>query len=275
METQTDTRTSALANGRNAAPGVQPPAAPLRLGFAGMGSAGVFALLAGLLAGIVLYLPWDTVWNHALKRIAANKSPVRIVWQSLDRATPLGFRINGLTVEAPGWSVSPRVQWLDVRLGVSPLLTLRADTGGRVLRLVFLDTGDFDVEGAANLACLGRRDILGSVDLRGQGRFLRGKDELEKGFIDLRGKALQLPGGLWLGDAALSLEYKDSALRIRSFSLREPVQVRAEGTAAVRPGALLSSPYTVAGEILRGRDSLTFTSQGVLGDFLGDTALPE
>lgn len=237
--------------------------------------AGLLALLAGFVAGLVLFLPWDTVWNHVLKRMAASHAPLRIAWQDLDRASPLGFRINGLTVEGPGWPVSPRVQWLDVRLGVSPLLTLKADTGGRMLRLVFLDTGDFDVSGAANLACLGRRDILGSVDLRAQGRFLRGKDELEKGFIDMSGKALQLPGGLWLGDAGLSLEYREGALRIRNFSIKAPVQVRSEGTAAVRPGALLASPYTVSGEILRGRESVSFTSQGVLGDFLGDTALPE
>lgn len=248
----------------------QRQAAPARLG-----GTVVFALLAGFVAGLVLFLPWDMLWNHLLGRWAAGFSPARISWQDVDRATPLSFRINGLTAEAPGWPVSPRVQSLEVRLGMSPLVTLRADTGGRVLRLVFLDTGDFDVEGAANLACLGRRDILGSVDLRAEGRFLRGKDELEKGFIDLRGKALQLPGGLWLGDAALALEYRDGALRIRSFSLREPVQVRAEGAAAVRPGALLTSPYTVSGEILRGRDSLTFNAEGVLGDFLGDTALTQ
>jgi len=245
----------------------------LQTATARLGGTGVFALLAGFVAGLVLFLPWDTLWSHLLGRWAAGLSPARISWQSVDRATPLGFRINGLTAEAPGWPVSPRAQWLEVRLGMSPLLTLRADTGGRILRLVFLDSGDFDVEGAANLACLGRRDILGSVDLRAEGRFLRGKDELEKGFIDLRGKALQLPGGLWLGDAALALEYRDETLRIRSFTLREPVQVRAEGTASVRPGALLTSPYTVSGEILRGRNSLTFNAEGVLGDFLGDTAL--
>lgn len=249
----------------------EPPIASTPL----LGGAGFFALVAGFVAGLVLFLPWDTVWQHVLKRLAAAHSPVRIAWQDLDRAGPLGFRINGLTVEGPGWPVSPRVQWLDVRLGMSPLLTLKADTGGRMLRLVFLDTGDFDVEGSANLACLGRRDILGSVDLRAEGRFLRGKDELEKGFIDLNGKALQLPGGLWLGDTGLSLEYRDGGLRIRSFSLRAPVQVRAEGTADLRPGALLASPYSVSGEILRGKETLSFTAQGALGDFLGDTALPE
>ncbi len=240
-----------------------------------LGGAGVFALLAGLLAGLVLFLPWDSIWNHLLKRWAASHSPARISWQSVDRATPLSFRINGLTAEAAGWPVSPRVQSLDVRIGVSPLLTLKADTGGRTVRVVLLDSGDFDVQGSANLACLGRRDILGSVDLNAQGRFLRGKDELEKGFIDVRGKALQLPGGLWLGDAALALEYRQGALHIRSFSLREPVQVRVEGTAAVRPGALLTSPYVVSGEILRGRNSLSFNAEGVLGDFLGDTALTQ
>ncbi len=237
--------------------------------------AGLAALAAGLLAGLVLFLPWDTVWDQLLRRWAEGLRPARISWQSVDRAGPLGFRVNGFVAEGPGWPVSPRAQWLEVRLGVSPLLTIRANTGGRDMRLVLLDTGDFDLDGAANLACLGRLDILGSVDLRAEGRFLRGKDALEKGFIELRGKALQLPGGLWLGDAALALEYREGALRIRSFSLREPVQVRAEGTAAVRRGALLASPYTVSGEILRGRDSVSFQAQGVLGDFLGDTALPE
>jgi len=240
-----------------------------------LGAAGLLALLLGFLAGLVLYLPWDTIWNMALTRLAAGHKPMRISWQSIDRASPLGFRINGLVVDAPGWPVSPRLQRLDVRLGMSPRLTLRADTGGRALRLVYLDSGEFDVRGAANLACLGRRDILGTVDVRAEGRLLPGSAGLEKSFLDLRGKALQLPGGLWLGDVVLALEYKENALRIRSFTLREPVQVRAEGTAALVPGAFLTSPYAVSGEILRGRDSLPLSVQGVLGDFLGDMALPE
>lgn len=240
-----------------------------------LGGAGIFALIAGLLAGFVLYLPWDTIWDLGLKRAAARVSGVRIEWQNVDRAAPLGFRVNGLSVEAPGWPFSLRLPWLDVRLGMTPLLTLRADTGGALVRVVYLDTGDFDVEGSANLACLGRRDIRGSVEVRGEGRFPRGQESLEKAFLDLRGRSLQLPGGLLLGDAALALEYKDAVLRIRSFTLREPVQVRAEGTAAIKPGELLLSPYAVSGELLRGRDSFPFSAQGVLGDFLGSSALPE
>jgi hypothetical protein len=37
------------------------------------------------------------------------------------------------------------------------------------------------------------------VDLHGEGRLLRGQNEL-----DVRGKALQLPGGLRQGDTALA-----------------------------------------------------------------------
>lgn len=236
---------------------------------------GLLALVAGFLAGLLLYLPWETFWDLALKRLAAGQPNMRISWQSIDRAAPLNFRINGLLVDAPGWPVSPRLQWLEVRLGMSPRLALRADTGGRELRLVFLDSGDFNLDGVANMACLGRRDIRGTMDVHAEGRLLPGHDELEKGFLDLRGKALQLPGGLLLGDAALSLDYKDKALRIRSLTLREPMQLRAEGSASLRPGALLISPYSITGEILRGRESLPFSSQGVLGDILGHTALSE
>lgn len=46
---------------------------------------------------------------------------------------------------------------------------------------------------------LGRRDILASVDLRGEGPLLHGKDEL-----DVRSKALQLPGGLRQSDTAMA-----------------------------------------------------------------------
>ena len=257
-----DTNTTQVTN-------VQPAGAPR------LGGAGALALLLGFLAGLLLYLPWETLWDLALKRLAANQGDMRISWQSIDRAAPLNFRINGLVVNAPGWPLSPRLQWLEVRLGMSPRLTLRADTGGRELRLVYLDSGEFSLDGTANLACLGRRDILGLMDVRAEGRLLRDKDELEKGFLDLRGKALQLPGGLWLGEAALSLEFKERALRIRSFTLREPVQMRAEGTANLRSEAFLLSPYAVSGEILRDRESLPFTTRGVLGDLLGNMALSE
>ncbi|GAB6126574.1 hypothetical protein [Humidesulfovibrio idahonensis] len=241
----------------------------------GLGGAGILGLILGFLAGVVLYLPWDTVWDMGLRRLVAGRPDLHITWQSIDRATPLGFRINGLVMGSPRWPVSPRAQWVEVRLGVSPQLTVRADTGGRELRLVYLDTGDFDVRGAANLACLGRRDILGSVEVRAEGRVPPGANALDHGFLDLRGKALQLPGGLWLGDAVLAVEYKENALRIRNFTLREPMQVRAEGVALWRPDAFLASTYAVAGEIVRGRDSVPFSAQGALGDFFGETLPPE
>lgn len=239
-----------------------------------LGGVGLLGLLAGFLAGLILYLPWDTLWDMALHRLAARQAPLQITWQNIDRASPLGFRINGLSVAAPGWPVAPRLVWLDVRLGMSPRLTLRADTGGRELRVVCLDTGDFDLRGAANLSCLGRRDILGSVDLRGEGRVVPETRSLEKGFLDLRGKALQLPAGLWLGDVALALEYKAGAVRIRSFTLREPTQVRAEGTATLAPGAPLATRYDVTGEIVSGRTALPLAAQGTLRDFLGGAVLP-
>jgi len=240
-----------------------------------LGGLGVLGLIVGFLAGLVLYLPWETVWDTALHRMTDNLPGTRVTWQSIDHASPLGFRINGLVSGSPSWPVSPRAQWVEVRLGMSPRLSLRVDTGGRELRVVCLDTGDFDVRGAANLACLGRRDILGSVEVRAEGRVDTTAKTLDHGLLDLRGKALQLPRGLWLGDAVLALEYKEGALRIRSFTLREPMQVRAEGTAALKPGALLASPYAVSGEVVRGQEASTFTAEGLLGDFLGETMQPE
>jgi hypothetical protein len=237
---------------------------------------GAAALCIGLVAGLVLYLPWDTVWHLVLRQYSASRPELRLSWQNVDRAGPLGFRVNGLSAEGPGWNVSPRMQWVDVRLGVTPLATVRMDSGGRQAELVFFDSGAFDFHGQINLACLGRRDIQGSVDVRAEGRYLRDSQVLEKGILDLRGVSLTLPDSLWLGDAALALEYQEGgSLRIRSFTLREPVQIRAEGTATLRLDALLRSPYTVAGELIRGRETLAFSAAGSLGDFLGQAALPE
>lgn len=237
----------------------------------GMGKMGLAALFIGFLAGLVLYLPWETVWDAALRHLCRERLPgAHVFWQSVDHAGPLGFRVNGLVMGSRGWPVSPRAQSVEVRLGMSPRLSIKADTGGRELRIVCLDTGDFDVRGSANLACLGRRDFLGSVDVRADGRVDVKAGALDSGLLDLRGKALQLPGGLWLGDAVLALEYQAGALRIRSFTLREPLQVRAQGTAALRPGDLLHSPYAVSGEIVRGQNAVPFTTQGRLSDFLGE-----
>jgi len=237
--------------------------------------AGFAALCAGFLAGLVLYLPWDTIWHLALKRYAATHPELRMTWQNVDRAAMLGFRVNGLSVEAAGWNVSPRMQWVDVRLSVTPRLTLRVDSGGREARLVYFGSGAFDCQGQVNLSCLGRRDIQGSVDVRSDGVFNREQRVLEKGFLDLRGVSLTLPGSLWLGDVALALEYQPDSLRIRSFTLREPVQVRVEGTIALHRQNLLGSPYAVSGELIRGREALPFSSTGSLGDILGQAALPE
>lgn len=235
--------------------------------------AGLLALIVGFLAGLVLYLPWDSVWDMVLRREAAKRPQLGITWQNIDRAGPLGFRINGLSLESPGWIFAPRLQWMDVRIGAVPRLAVTADTGGRQLKLVYLDSGDFDLRGVANLACLGRRDIIGSVDVRATGRLSPTQDSLAKGLLDLRGKAVQLPEGLLLGEAALSLDYGPEGLLVRSFTLREPLQVRAQGTAEYRREAPLLSPYAVTGEVIRGRESLPFSSQGVLGDFLGRSAL--
>jgi len=244
-------------------------------GLRALGGAGFAALCAGFLAGLVLYLPWDTLWHLGLRQYAARHPELRLAWQNVDRAGPLGFRVNGFSVEASGWNVSPRLQWVDVRLGINPLLTVRVDSGGREARLVYFDSGAFDAQGQVNLACLGRRDIQGSLDLRSDGVFLRGQKVLEKGFLDLRGVSLTLPGSLWLGDAALALAYQEGILRIRSFTLREPVQVRAEGTAILRPEAILRSSFLVSGEVVRSREAFPFSAEGLLGDYLGQAALPE
>lgn len=233
----------------------------------------VLAVLAGLLAGLVLFLPWDMVWTLALRqlsaRLAARPDPIQLSWQSIDRAAPLGLRISGLSVDAPGWHFSPRLASLDIRLGATPLVTLKADSGGREARFVFFQSGNFDLQGQVNLACLGRRDMRGSLDVRGHGQFLRDKGELDKAFLDLRGATVQLPDSLWLGDVLLSLEYRAEALNIRAFTLREPVGVRAEGTARLLPATPLASPYAVSGELTRERQSASFNAQGTLGDFLG------
>lgn len=256
---------------RQACPVTDDAGAPVRLLCGRRGTA--LAVLLGLLAGLVLSLPWDTVWTLALRqlsaRLAAREQPIRLAWQNVDRAGPLGLRIQGLSVEAPGWPFSPRLASLDLRLGATPLLSLRADSGGREARLVVFRSGAFDLQGQVNLACLGRRDIRGSLDLRGQGQYQRDKGKLEKAFLDLRGVSAQLPDSLWLGDAALSLEYRAESLSIRSFTLREPVQVRAEGTVGLRPEAPLSSTYDVSGEVTSERRPLAFRAQGRLADFLG------
>ncbi len=232
-----------------------------------------FAVLVGLLAGVVLSLPWDTVWTLALRRaaaiLAARENPIHLSWQSIDRAAPLGLRVIGLSVDSPGWAFSPRLASLDIRLGATPLLTLKADSGGRDARLVVFQSGNFDLQGQVNLACLGRRDIRGSLDVRGHGQYLRDKGELEKAFLDLRGATAQLPDSLWLGDVSLSLEYRAGAVNIRAFTLREPVGVRAEGTARLLAEAPLSSPYAVSGELTRDRQAVAFSAEGRLGDFLG------
>lgn len=232
-----------------------------------------FAVLLGLLAGVVFSLPWDTVWTLALRRaaahLAARGNPIHLSWQSVDRAAPLGLRIIGLSVDSPGWAFSPRLASLDIRLGATPLLTLKADSGGREARFLFFQSGNFDLQGQVNLACLGRRDIRGSLDARGHGQYLRGPGELEKAFLDLRAATVQLPDSLWLGDVSLSLEYRAGAVNIRAFTLREPLGVRAEGTARLVAEAPLSSPYSVSGELTRDRQAMRFNAEGRLGDFLG------
>lgn len=230
------------------------------------------AVLLGLVAGVVLSLPWDMVWTLALRRtaavLAARETPIRLSWQSVDRAAPLGLRIIGLSVDAPGWAFSPRLASLDIRLGAMPLVSLKADSGGREARFVFFQSGNFDLQGQVNLACLGRRDIRGSLDVRGHGQYLRGPGELEKAFLDLRGATVQLPESLWLGDVSLSLEYRAQAVNIRAFTLREPLGVRAEGTVRLLPAAPLSSPYSVSGELTRDRRTASFNAGGRVGDFL-------
>ena len=43
-----------------------------------LGAAGAVALVAGLIAGILLYLPWDTIWDMGLRRMAARLPGVRL-----------------------------------------------------------------------------------------------------------------------------------------------------------------------------------------------------
>jgi len=221
----------------------------------------------GLAMGVVLFMPWDKIWASALTRLDESLPSVGLSWSGIDRDGPLGFRVRDFKISVAQTPGRLHFEHAYVRMGFSPLATVRLDTGGPQCRLELFSNGVFDFEGDMDLTyLLGNSDLKGVLHASGS-LFLPDGARLPKnGWVDVRSAQLVLPGDKVVEDLAFTAEIENRDMAVRDFSMRLPLAYKSTGTAVIDPDNLFGTRFDLKGDMTVGRESFPYEMHGTLAD---------
>ncbi|MEF2229924.1 MAG: hypothetical protein V3571_03265 [Pseudodesulfovibrio sp.] len=226
-----------------------------------------FLLVLGFLLGVVLFMPWNKIWAHALTSLDESLPTVGFRWDFIDRDGPLGFRISGFKIAVADTPGSLAFRHAYVSMGFSPLAHVRLDTGGSQCELDLFRNGTFEFEGDLNLtSLLGGADFKGVLRVAGSFFLPAGATLPRKGWFDLRSQQLTLPDDKSIEDLAFTAEINGQNLDVRDFSMRSPIAIKATGRGIVDPGNLYRTSFALKGEVTIGQRTIPYDVQGSLAD---------
>ncbi|MGE4556706.1 MAG: hypothetical protein AB7D07_07770 [Desulfovibrionaceae bacterium] len=225
---------------------------------------------AGLLVGVLLFLPWENVWNTALN--AANKKldgKVEITWTAIQRAGPLGVTLMGLKVRPQALPASLDINSLRLEFGITPLIKLTCNTGPTLTLDIFRSKA-VRLDGALDLnALLNREDTSGVVALTGDAAFPKWGAPPSTGRLEVHSASLALPQGLTAENVAAEAELDGPTLAVRSFKTTGPIPVEAIGTLQLDWSNFKRSSYDFSGSVQFGENVKKFQKAGALDKLPG------
>ncbi|MCJ2165110.1 MULTISPECIES: hypothetical protein [unclassified Pseudodesulfovibrio] len=223
----------------------------------------------GLLVGVWLFTPWDKIWASALTRLDERLPSVGLTWGAIDRDGPLSFRVRDFKINVAQTPGLLHFEYAYVTVGLSPLATVRLNTGGSQCRLELFSNGVFDFEGDLNLTyLLGYSDFKGILRASGS-LFLPAGARLPKnGWVDVRSQQLILPGEKTLEDLAFTAEIENENMEVRDFSMRLPITYKSTGTAVIDPNNLFRTYFRLRGDMTVGKESFPLEMEGSLAEAL-------
>ncbi|WP_238528166.1 hypothetical protein [Pseudodesulfovibrio mercurii] len=221
----------------------------------------------GVALGVVLFTPWAKIWASALTRLDAGLPAVGLAWSGIDRDGPFGFRLRDFTISVAQTPGRLHFHHAYVSMGLSPLATVRLDTGGPQCSLEVFSNGVFDFEGDLDLTyLLGDSDLKGVVRASGSLFLPAGARLPRNGWVDVRSAQLVLPGNKVIEDLAFTAEITNENMAVRDFSMRLPLNYKSAGTAVLDPDNLFRTRFDLKGDMTVGREVFPYEMHGTLAD---------
>ncbi len=225
--------------------------------------------LAGLLLGVVLFLPWESVWIKVLDTADQKLPNTAITWTAVQDAGPLSVTIMGLKIQTGALPQPLSIQSLRLEFGLNPLVAARVDTG-QSLNIQAFRSKSIRLNGGMNLSSLlNREDIAGDLQLKGDASFPDWGQPPSNGRLEIASQSLRLPQGIEAKNLAASAELANNVLTVRSFQVDEPMPIEATGTLTLNWSNLKASSYEVSGSIQLGEKTQAFKKSGRLDKLPG------
>lgn len=224
--------------------------------------------LAGIVLGLILFLPREGFWLNILDRAATAAAPHSLAWSGLEDASLTGFTLTGFSFATQQGTVNLSIPRLKVSVGISPMLEVTAITGPALKVEVFRDKS-VRFAGGFDLAALGRKELSGTAAAKGSLSFRNWGGPPQSGQLSLEAPALSLPGGLSAEKAKAAADLSDTRLTITSFEAEKPVPVKAQGTVDLVWNNPRASSYALTGSLTLGNKEQSFQKSGTLEQIPG------
>ncbi|MDD4951843.1 MAG: hypothetical protein PHV85_04780 [Desulfovibrionaceae bacterium] len=223
----------------------------------------------GFLVGLLLFTPWAKVWGDYLRRADQNMPSLALDWESIDRAGPLSFRLLNLSIALGRNRMPLNIRSAEVRLGLSPLADIRIDTGPDLHVLAFGDKA-VELKGELNLASVtGCGDMAGNLKIKGKAELPEWGEFPDRGWLELRAGEMTLARSLVCKGFELLVQFEGDRLAVKTLSLREPVEIMAQGRLDVDRELFCRSSYLISGDMTVAGVRTPFSQSGRLEAFLG------
>jgi len=243
----------------------------------------LFVLVAVLVlcVGLWLFLPWDMLWDKALRAGLEQVSGTEASWERVSDASPLRFTIKNLDVTMKNTRL--HVSEARVGLGLSPLITAHLDTAGRSgeaegepvgatpaspLRLRLFRGKMLTVDGTLDLAGLvPDMELAGRPGLDADLKWKKWPGLPASGSLELSAEEITLPNGIRAQGLELLAVLARESVTIRNFEVSGPIPLRLRGAARLDRKNLLNTAYKVKGSLFPKGAALPFQRSGRLGEF--------
>ena len=228
-----------------------------------------------------MFLPWDMLWDKALRAGLERVPGAEVSWARVSDAGPLHFTLKGLDVTIK--KIRLHVYEARVGLGLSPLVAAHLDTAGRSgeaegepvgatpaspLRLRLFRGKMLTMDGTLDLAGLvPDMELAGRPEIHADFKWENWKGYPVSGSLELNAKEITLPNGIRAQGLELLAVLAREAVTIRNFEVSGPIPLRLRGAARLDRKNLLNTAYKVKGSLFPKGAALPFQRSGRLGEF--------
>ena len=229
-------------------------------------------LLLGLFLGLVIFTPWELVWNNALDKMNKQASMVALQWKEMESASFRGFTLRGVDVRSPQGRY--RADAVDIRLGLFTPLKAVIATGPETLNLAMSWGKSLSLDGGVEIGMLlNKPNTAGQVTLLGNIDWETFEAPPVSGRLALGSQMLAWEGKTNLAGLIVESSLEGSILTLETLAIEKPLPVRMQGEIDVNWARITQSKSEFEGGVQIGDKEQRFKKKGSLQQLLNQAGL--